>query len=119
MSVLDSVKLASKKATESGEDYIDATQDYIELKVFQQLSFSFALLAKILLIGGLCFMGLILVIVAGVLAWGDYLENDNLALLYTALILFALSTLIYLLRKPLIDSHIIKKISKAFFIQKK
>jgi len=116
MSVLDSVKTTSKKVISSSEDYVDATQDYFELKAFQQITLSIALVAKILLVGGLCFFGVVLLLIAGILTWGEYLGNTNLALLYSSLIIFTLSGLIYLLRKPLIDSKIIQKISKTFFL---
>ena len=116
MSILTSVKLATKQAASSGEEYIDATQDYVELKVFQQITLSFSIFAKILIIGGLCFTGLLFLLVAGILLLGEYLDDYKLALLYFSLISFALSALVYVFRKHLIESRIIKKVSKSFFL---
>ena len=115
MSLISSIQTVSKKAVNTGEDYLEATQDYFKLKVFQQITKSFSLLVKILLIGGLCFIGLVLLIVSGVLVLAQHLESVSLALLYSSLIVFAVSLGIYLLRKPLIESNVIKKISKTFF----
>ena len=115
MSLISSIQTVSKKAVHTGEDYIEATQDYFKLKLFEQITKSFSLFVKILLIGGLCFIGLILLIVSGILLLAQYLESISLALLYSSLLVFLLSFIIYLVRKPLIESNIIRKISKTFF----
>lgn len=115
MSILNSLEATSKKAISSGEDYVEATQDYIELKVFQQISLSFSFIIKIFLIGGLCFFGLTLLVIAGVIALGKYIGSFELALLYSSLVIFSISFFVFLLRKQLIESPTIKKISTSFF----
>ncbi|WP_010521800.1 hypothetical protein [Aquimarina agarivorans] len=115
MSILNSINTASKQAISSSEDYIEATQDYLELKVFQQISLSFSFLIKILLIGGLCFVGATFLMIAGILKLATYIGDTSLALMYSSLIVFGISLILYLLRKKLIDSAIVKKLGKTFF----
>lgn len=115
MSIINNLQNATHKATESGEEYIKATQEYLELKTFQQIALTFSLLVKILLIGGLLFIALTLLLIAGIISLGKVLGSINLALIYTSIGFVLVSFVIYLFRKTLLDNPIIKKLSNSFF----
>ena len=115
MSLINNLQNATHKASESGEEYINATQEYIELKTFQQIALTFSLLVKILLIGGLLFIAITLLLIAGVITLGKVLGSINAALVYTSLGFVLLSLIIYLFRKSLLDNPIIKKLANSFF----
>ena len=52
MSVFESLNNTTDKATDIGERYIKASHQYLRLKIFQQLTSSVSLMAKVLIIGG-------------------------------------------------------------------
>jgi len=115
MGIVDNIQNATHKASENGEAYIKATQEYLELKTFQQVALTFSLLVKILLIGGLLFIASTLLLIAGILTLGKYLGSINMALIYLSISFVFLSFIIYLFRKKLLDNPIIKKLSNSFF----
>lgn len=115
MSIINSLKQTGNESVKSAENYIKHTQDYLELKMFQQISLIFSLFIKTLLFGGLIFIGLMMFVISGVIKLGEYLESDSLALVYVGLGIFAVSGILYAFRKRLFDTYIIKKMGKAFF----
>ncbi len=115
MSLINNLQDATRKATKSGEEYVKATQEYLELKTFQQIALTFSLLVKILLIGGLLFVAVTLLLIAGIISLGKILGSVNMALIYTSLGFVVLSLIIYLFRKSLLDNPIIKKLANSFF----
>lgn len=116
MSVLQSLKETSNKATYNGERFIETSKRYYELKVFQQLTLGLSLVSKIALIGGFLFIGFIFLMIAATIALGEYLGNTATSACIVALTLFGLALTIYLLRKK-IDKSIIKKVGAEFFEQ--
>ncbi len=114
MGVFDALNQTSNKAIDSGEEYFQTTKEYYKLKVFQQLTKSFSILAKLAILGGLFFLGLIFVTVAGALWLGQILGSVILACLLIAGVLFMLTLICYLLRNK-INKYVIRKTSKEFF----
>lgn len=115
MSIVNNIQNATNKASKSGEEYIKATQEYLELKTFQQVATIFSLLVKILLIGGLLFIAFTLLLISGIITLGKYLGSVNMALIYLAIGFAILSLIIYIFRKKILDNPIIKKLSSSFF----
>ncbi|ANW95599.1 hypothetical protein AXE80_04605 [Wenyingzhuangia fucanilytica] len=115
MSLLKNINKTSRQISKSSEDYVDATKEYIELKTFQQLSIAFSLLFKSFIIGSLLFVSFIVLIIEGVLICIDLFNNVHYALLFISGILFVITLLVYIYRKPLIESRVIKMVSKTFF----
>ena len=75
MGIIDSLNDTSNKAVDVGETYYKKTQEYYRLKVFQQLTMTTGMLLKIAVIGGLAFLALIFLTVAGILFLGNKLED--------------------------------------------
>ncbi|MBQ4820540.1 hypothetical protein [Aquimarina sp. MMG016] len=114
MGVIDALNETSNKAYDSGETYIKTSQEYYKLKAFQQLARAFSFLSKLAIIGGLLFLGLIFLTVAGAIWLGQTIGSTSLACLLMSVMLFICTIIGYLLRKQ-IDKNIIKKMSKEFF----
>lgn len=114
MGVFDSLNQTSHKAVDIGEKYIQKSHEYYKLKIFQQLTATLGIFCKIALIGSLAILGLILLIVAGTMALGNFMGSMIQACLIVALVIFLVSALIFSLRSR-IDTLIIKKIAKQYF----
>ena len=114
MGVFNAINNATDKAVSSSETYIKTTQEYYKLKAFQQVSLSFSYLSKIVIIGGLMFLGLVFLTVSGAIWLGTILGSTPLACLLMAGLLFILAFAAYQLRSKL-DRKIIQKISSKFF----
>jgi len=114
MSVAESLKQTTTKATTQGERYLETSKRYFELKVFQQMTLALSLICKIALIGGLLFLGLIFTLIGSTIALGNYLDNMALAALIVALALIVIAMVCYFWRKS-IDRRIIEKVAKEFF----
>ncbi len=112
--IFESINNTSDKAVGVGEKYLQDTQDYFKLKIFQQLTVSVSMVTKVLVIGGLLFIGLIFISVAAALAIGDWLDNTALGYLIVAGFFLITGALLYTNRN-LIDKEIIKKMSPKFF----
>ncbi|MDO3694992.1 hypothetical protein QVZ41_09075 [Wenyingzhuangia sp. chi5] len=115
MSLLKNINKTSRQIAKSSEDYINATKDYVELKTFEQINKVFALLFKSFIIGSLLLMVLILLIIESIMLLEDLLGSIHYALLLSSGVLFVITILIYLFRKPLIEGRVIKMVSKTFF----
>ena len=116
MAILESINNATSKAVKVGEDYIKSSQEYYTLKIFQQLSYSFSTLYKIIIIGSFLLLGVIFITISGALYLGEYLNSMPLGCLIVGGILFIVAGVVYLLRKY-IDKSVIQKIGNKFFNQ--
>jgi hypothetical protein len=114
MSVLESLNETSNKAVHLGEEYLTKTQEYYELKVFQQLTATVVMFCKAAILGSLGFLILILLIVAGTLALGNLIGNMVYACLISAGILCAVGVVVYAFRTR-IENLIVRGMSKQFF----
>ena len=116
MAILDSINNATNRAVEVGEDYIKSSQEYYALKIFQQLSYSFSTLYKIIIIGSFLLLGVIFITISGALYLGEYLNSMPLGCLIVGGLLFIVAGIVYLLRKS-IDKSVIQKVGNKFFNQ--
>lgn len=114
MGLIESLGDHAEKAVDLGEDYLVKTQEYYELKIFQQLSGTTSIFAKIAVIGSLVSLGFLLLLVASTIALGNAMGNIVYACLINAGVLFFLAFVLYLLRAK-IDKSIVQKMSKQFF----
>lgn len=115
MSIIDNIKNATQSVTESGADYVEATQSYVELKIFQHIALSFSLLVKILLVGGLFLWAFILATVTGILLVNEVVNNLPMTLLYFSTAFLLLGILVFIFRKKLFDNAVVSKLSQTFF----
>lgn len=114
MSVFESLKETSNKATIQGEHYLETSKRYFELKVFQQLTLALSFVVKMAIIGGLLFLALIFALVGATIALGNYLDSMALSGIIMSCVLILLAFVGYFLRKKL-DRRIIKKVAAEFF----
>lgn len=114
MNIFESINESTTNAIKFGENYIKSTEEYLKLKIFQQLSLSFSTLIKAAIVGGFIFIGLIFLAIASAIALGNLLENIPLGILIVGIILLLFALIAFILRKK-IDKAVIKKISKSFF----
>lgn len=114
MNIFDSLNETSNKAIDVGEIYYKKTQEYYRLKVFQQLTMTTGVLLKLAVIGGLCFLGLIFLTVAGIIFLGNVLQSMVASCLIAGGLFFVLVWVAYLSRKQL-DNLLIRKLSAKFF----
>lgn len=116
MAIIESINNVTNKAVEVGEDYIKSSQEYYTLKIFQQLSYSFSTLYKIIVIGSFILLGVIFITISGALYLGEYLNSMPLGCLIVGGALFIVAGVVYLLRKY-IDKSVIHKVGNKFFNQ--
>ncbi|WP_299226282.1 hypothetical protein [uncultured Psychroserpens sp.] len=114
MTVLESLNNTTNKATDTAEKYLKTSQQFIKLKVFQQLTISLSLIIKLAIIGGLAALALIFIAVSGAIAIGEALNNLPIGYLIVGVIFLLLSCVVYFIR-TLIDKKIIKAMSNKFF----
>lgn len=114
MTVFESINNTTTKATDISRDYIKKSQEYYKLKVFQQLTFSFSMLGKALIIGSILFIGLIFLAFTLALAIGEWLSNITLGYLIVSGLFFCIAFIVYKLRH-IIDKKILKAMSPIFF----
>ena len=112
--IFESINNTSDKAVDVGEKYLKDTQEYYKLKIFQQLTISISMMAKVLAIGGLLFIGLIFLSFAAAIAIGQWIGNLALGYVIMSGIFFLIGILIYLTRSA-INEKIIAKLSPKFF----
>ena len=114
MGVIDSLNETSNKAIDVGEVYYKKTQEYYRLKVFQQLTMTTGMLLKMAVIGGLGFLALIFLTVAGIIYLGNILNSMVGACLIAGALFIVLLILAYVFRRK-IDNMLVKKLSVKFF----
>lgn len=114
MSVFDSLGETTDKATDIGEKFAKTSHQYFKLKVFQQLTFSISMIAKLIAIGSFAFIGLIFGAVAGAIALGNVLNSIALGYLMVG-VLFILIALIIYLKRSSINKVVLEKLGSKFF----
>jgi hypothetical protein len=114
MGIIDSLNETSNKAIDVGEVYYKKTQEYYRLKVFQQLTMTTGMLLKMAVIGGLAFLALIFLTVAGIIYLGNILESMVGACLIAGALFIVLLIVAYIFRRK-IDNMLVKKLSVKFF----
>ena len=118
MSLLKNINKTSRQIAKSSEDYLDATREYLELKTFQQINIIFTLLFKSLIIGFLLFAAFIVLIIESTIVLIELLGSIHYALLSIVGVLFIVTLVVYIYRKPLIEGRVIKMVSKTFYPKK-
>ena len=114
MGIIEALDKTSSKAVKTGEEYIETTKKYFELKVFQQLAILTTSGLKLAIYGVLFTLGLIFLAVAGASALSVYLDSTALGYLCVAGLFFVLLVIVYLLRKK-IENSVVRKLSKNYF----
>lgn len=114
MGIIDSLNDTSNKAVDVGETYYKKTHEYYRLKVFHQLTMTTGMLLKIAVIGGLAFLALIFLTVAGIIFLGNKLDSMVAAYLIAGGLFLFFVLIAYILRKK-IDNILIRKLSVKFF----
>ncbi len=112
--IFESINNKADSASEIGEKYLKDTKEYFILKIFEQLTISISMIAKVLIIGSLLFIGLMFLSVAASLAIGKWL--DDVALGYVIVsVIFLICGIITYYSRAVISNKIIAKMSSKFF----
>lgn len=114
MGIIDSINETNKKATETGEKFLNKSYDYYKLKVFQQITVSVSMLFKIIAICSLLLIGLVFMAIALAFEIGDILNSFSLGFAAVGVLYLILALIVFLLRKH-INNAIVKSLSKPFF----
>lgn len=114
MSIFEDINDTTNKASNIGERYIKASHQYFRLKIFQQLTLSLSLIAKIVAVTGFLFAGLVFMSIAASIELGKAVESYSLGFLLVGLIYLVISIIIFMLRSKL-NTYIIKKVGLKFF----
>ncbi len=114
MNIFESVNETTGKLSDAGQTYLKKTEEYYILKAFQQLTLSLSLVAKALIIGGLLFITLMFLAVAGAIALGTWLDHVALGYVIVAGVFLIMTIIIYFSRQY-ISNAIIKIFSLKFF----
>ena len=114
MTIFESLNKTTDKATEKAEKYIKTTQEYVMLKVFQQITLSLSLVVKLAIIGGLVMLSTVFIAVSSAIAIGEALGNMALGYLIIGVVFLLIAVIVYYIRH-LIDGKIITSVSDKFF----
>ena len=114
MNIFESLNDTASKMADAGETYVEKSQAYFKLKIFQQLTVSISMVAKALVIGGLLAFGLLFLAFALALAIGEWLGDLALGYLIVAGVFLITTGLLYL-KRAVINKMIIKSLSSKFF----
>ncbi|GAA4238788.1 hypothetical protein GCM10022291_30640 [Postechiella marina] len=114
MSVFESLDETTDEALNKGESFIRNTEAYYELKLFQMLTTSMALLIKFTLVGSFTLIAFILLAVALSTRIGEAYNSAAIGHLVTSLIFIGLAIFSYLIRRW-IENSIIKVLSRKMF----
>ncbi|MBU2950419.1 hypothetical protein KO493_06905 [Tamlana agarivorans] len=114
MSLNDSLADTNKKAKEVSEKFFHSTYDYYKLKIFQQLTASFGIVFKTIIIGSMLIIGLTFIAIAAAFLIGKALGNYTQGFLIVGGVFLFLSLLAFILRKHM-SNFIVRTLSKKFF----
>jgi len=114
MSVFDDVNQTTNKASDIGERYIKTSHQYFRLKIFQQLTLSFSMIVKAVIVGTLSYLALLFFSIALVVVLSNALDSIVVGCLIVGLIYLVLALIMYMLRSK-INKFVIRKIGSKFF----
>ena len=114
MAIFSALDNTTNKLLEKSEEFITQSEAYYELKLFQIITSSLALLIKFTLVGAMCLIAFILIAIALTKLLGNALGNEIYGYLVTSSLFAGFGFMAYLMRKR-IESLIIKKLSKIVF----
>ncbi|MDX6747105.1 hypothetical protein SHK09_09915 [Polaribacter sp. PL03] len=114
MSIFDNLGNSADKGSAASKEFVSKTYEHTKLKVFQLTALTFGMVAKLLIIGSLAFLGFLFMAFSSAIALGEYLHNVALGYLFVGLFILVISLLLYFFRKSF-DKKIITKMSKIFF----
>ena len=114
MDFFENINKASEKLGDAGKAYVEKSQEYYKLKIFEQTSAYISLVTKIVVIGGLLFTGLIFLAFAFAIYLGNILDNPSLGYVITAAIILVMAVIVYWNRHR-INNVVVRKLSSNFF----
>lgn len=114
MSIFKSFSNSADKGTDAGKEFVSKSYEHAKLKAFQISALTIGMIAKILLLGGLAFIGFVFLSISAAIALGELFNSSALGYLAVAGIIIVVALLCYLFRKTL-DKKVISKMSDVFF----
>ena len=114
MNIFKDINQASEKLSDASQTYVKKSQEYYKLKIFQQLCESVSYVTKILIIGGLLFITLFFLAFAFAMFIGEIIGNTALGYVITALIMLAITAIVYF-NRHYISNSVVRRLSTKFF----
>lgn len=114
MSIVEDINSTTNKASDIGERYIKTSHQYFKLKLFQQLSLSASLIAKMFAVGCFLFLGVVFFSVALAVKLSAVFGSTVLGYLTVGFIFLLIAAILYASRER-ITKLILKKLSLKFF----
>lgn len=114
MGIFKTLDESSSSIKDIAEKYVQASQKYLKLKIFQQLTLSLSLIIKFFAIGSFIFMAFLFIAIAAAIALGNAFGSITIGCLIVGLFFITFALVVYLCRKS-IERKIIKTISNKFF----
>jgi hypothetical protein len=114
MRIFDNFSDSADKGTAAGKQFLSKTYEHTTLKAFQLSALTVSMIAKLVVIGSLVFLGIVFLAIASAIALGAYFQNAALGYLSIGLLILCSSLIIYFFRK-FFDKKVITKMSKMFF----
>ncbi len=105
---------AADRAAEYGDRYLKSTENYLKLKIFEQMALAVSAIAKIFLIGGLALIAFLLLALSGAWALGSWLGDIALGGLLVGIFFLVLALVVYALRDK-INKRVIQGLSARFY----
>lgn len=99
---------------EQGKQYINASKQFYELRIFKLLAALSTSLIGTLIIGSMLLFAFVFAAIAGAIALGSVLQNPALGWLLVGLAFIGMAALVFALRRK-IYRPIIRKLSKTYF----
>jgi hypothetical protein len=114
MRIFDNLSDSADDGTAAGKEFASKTYEHTKLKVFQLSALTVGMIAKLVIIGSLVFLGFIFLAISAAIALGLYFQNAALGYFSVGSCIFVIALFIYFFRK-FFDNQVILKMSKIFF----
>ncbi len=114
MGLVNAISDTNDKAAAASQEFLKKSQAYYKLKIFQQLTLTVSMLLKLLIMGGLVFVGMVLGAIGLALYIGNVVENPSLGFVCVGIAFLILAIVVYCFKK-MITNTITKKLSETFF----
>ncbi len=112
--MFENLKETSSEAIQTTQEYVEASQKYLSLKAFEQLSLTFSSLIRIIAVGGLTMIAMSFLAIAFAFAAAEWLGSVVYGFLFIAGLFLLFAWIIYLFRNQITDM-VIRNLSKQFF----
>lgn len=114
MAVFDSLNETTDKALEKGQEFLQNSEAYYKMKIFQMTTTSLSLLLKAVIFGSFMLIAFLFLAFSLAVAIGNAIGSNIWGFIIVALLFIGLAIASYVFREH-IENAIIRKLSHKFF----